>query len=103
TWSAPSRPASSPPPPSPTAWPSRGCSTPSSARPRTRGAGTTYPSTEARPWKEPHDDPTDHPVHRPVGRPAVRGGGPAGIRLGLRRPRERLLGRPPGSLALGRR
>ena len=46
---------------------------------------------------------TDHPVHRPVGRPAVRGGRAAGRRVGLRRPRDRLLGRPPRPLALGRR
>ena len=41
----------------------------------------------------------DHPVHRPVGRPAVRGGRPAGLRLGLRRARDRLLGRPSRRLA----
>ena len=40
------------------------------------------------------DGATDHPVHRPVGRPAVRGGVPARLRVGLRRPRDRLLGRP---------
>ena len=47
------------------------------------------------------DDPSDHPVHRPVGRPAVRGGRPPRLRLGLRRPRDRVLGRPPRPL--GRR
>ena len=49
-----------------------------------------HQGTEGRP-----DDTTDHPVHRPVGRPAVRGGVPARLRVGLRRPGDRLLGRPP--------
>ncbi|CAA9401716.1 MAG: Inosose isomerase, partial [uncultured Quadrisphaera sp.] len=43
--------------------------------------------------------PTRHPVHRPVGRPAVRGGRAPGRRLGLRRPGDRVLGRPPRPLA----
>ena len=47
------------------------------------------------------DDPTDHPVHRPVGRPAVRGGRAPGVGVGLRRARDRLLGRPPGPVARG--
>ena len=35
-------------------------------------------------------------VHRPVGRPALRRVVPARLGLGIRRPRDRLLGRPPG-------
>jgi hypothetical protein len=37
---------------------------------------------------------TDHPVHRPVGGPALRGGVPPRLAVGLRRPGDRLLGRP---------
>ena len=44
-----------------------------------------------------------HPLHRPVGRPDARGGRRAGGRLGLRRPRDRRVGRAPRRLALGRR
>src|SRR4051794_1027747 len=40
------------------------------------------------------DAATDHAVHRPVGGPAVRGALRAGLGLGLRRPRDRLVGRP---------
>ena len=50
--------------------------------------------TEHRPQKGTDDEPPDHPVHRPVGRPAVRGDVQARLGLGLRRPRDRLLGRP---------
>ena len=49
--------------------------------------------------EETDDGTTDHPVHRPVGRPAVRGGGAARRRVGLRRPGDRLLGRPPRPVA----
>ena len=46
-----------------------------------------------------HHDTTHHPLHRPVGRPALRRGGAARRRVGLRRPGDRLLGRPPGPAA----
>ncbi|CAA9409854.1 MAG: Inosose isomerase, partial [uncultured Nocardioides sp.] len=48
-------------------------------------------------------EPSLHPVHRPVGRPHPRGGGRPCCRLGLRRARDRRVGRAPGRLALGRR
>ena len=47
------------------------------------------------PQREPpgaDDVPTVHVVHRPMGRPAAGRGGPAGPRLGLRRPGAGLLG-----------
>ena len=96
TWCTTSPRAATRRPPSPTAsgcsacWPpSRPAPTPTPGRSRRHDARTVrHPTTERR---RTHD-PTDHPVHRPVGRPAVRGGVPARLGLGLRRPRDRLLG-----------
>ena len=85
---------------SPTGCRCSGCSPPSSARPPTTAAGAVAvaerrASSRPTPARRHCDDPTDHAVHRPVGRPAVRRDVPAGLRVGLRRPRDRLLGRPP--------
>ena len=53
-------------------------------------------SAAANRWESaaPADVTSIHPLHRPVGRPAVRGSVPAGQLVGLRRPRDRVLGRP---------
>ena len=63
-----------------------------------RGRAAARPTAASGPTSDlaigGHHAATDHPVHRPVGRPAVRGGLPARLRLGLRRPGDRLLGRP---------
>ena len=81
------------------------------ARARRRGAQlrrgkrldlhATEPGNSANTEGELRNDATDHPVHRPVGRPAARGGRTPRLRVGLRRPRDRLLGRPPRPVALG--
>ena len=82
---------------SPTACRCSGCSTPSSAAPPHGRPGPPIPESEHRRSyrQETADAPPRHPVHRPVGRPAVRGDVPARLRVGLRRPGDRLLGRPP--------
>ena len=66
-------------------------------RDRLTAVSSTALTTKEDPMARP-----DHPVHRPVGRPAARRGREARLRLGLRRPRARLLGRPPRPVALGR-
>ena len=77
---------------SPTGCRCSGCSPPS--RPSARRDGRRRWTALITSSQEALHDPTDHAVHRPVGRPAVRGDVPAGLGVGLRRPRDRLLGRP---------
>ena len=76
-------------------------------RPAGHGAPARASADDRHPHDHTHegemtDDPTDHAVHRPVGRPAVRGDVPARLGLGLRRPRDRLLGRPLRPVGRGR-
>ena len=54
------------------------------------GRRTSFPRTE----EEETNGKTSHAVHRPVGRPAAGGAGRQVRRVGLRRPRAGLLGRP---------